>query len=154
MDEDLLAMLLVLGLFVSFPIAVVAFTTGCIAYSRTKAWDKERNLKAVNAEASTLLPDADSDDDYLDTDDEAEQTARKTEEENDKFLTFGQMYRKQFRKVWSGKNAQQIVKEREREERRKLAKAVAKEIDRRERRRARKAERQASFEAAPPSYKN
>jgi Skp family chaperone for outer membrane proteins len=154
MDEDLVAMLAVLGLFVSFPIAVVAFTTGCIAYSRTKAWDKERNLKAVNAEASTLLPDADSEDDFLDTDDEAEQTARKTEEENDRFLTFGQMYRKQFRKVWSGKNAQQIVKEREREERRKLAKAVAREMDRRERRRARKAEREAGFEAAPPSYKN
>ena len=154
MDEDLVAMIVVLGLFVTFPLAVVAFTTGCIAYSRTKAWDKERNLKVVNAEASTLLPDADSEDDFLDTEDEAEQTARKTEEEKDRFLTFNQMFRKQFRKVWCGKNGQQIIKERERQERRQLAKAVAKELDRRERRRARKAEREAGFEAAPPSYKN
>ena len=53
MDEDLLALIVVMGVFVTFPLGVVLFTTGCIAYSRTKKWDKERNLKSVNAEAWT-----------------------------------------------------------------------------------------------------
>ena len=153
MDEDLIAMIVVMGLFVAFPLGVVIFTTSCIAYSRTKKWDKERNLKSVNAEASDPLIDEDEDD-FLDTEDEAEYTAKKVEEENDKTLTFKQKFRKEYRAVWSGKGREQIIKEREREERKKLAKAVAKELERRERRRARKAERQAGFEAAPPSYKN
>lgn len=152
MDEDLIAMIVVVGLLVTFPLGVVLFTTACIAYSRTKNWDKERNLKSVNAESSDPL--IDDEDDFLDTDDEEEYAAKKAEEENDKNLTFKQKYCKEFRAVWSGKGREQIVKEREREERRKLAKAVAKELERRERRRARKAERQAGFEAAPPSYKN
>lgn len=152
MDEDLLALIVVMGVFVTFPLGVVLFTTGCIAYSRTKKWDKERNLKAVNAESSEAL--IDDEDDFLDSDDEEEYTAKKAEEENDKILTFKQKFRKEFRAVWSGKGREQIIKEREREERKKLAKAVAKELERRERRRARKAERQAGFEAAPPSYKN
>ena len=152
MDEDLIAMIVVMGLFVTFPLGVVLFTTACIAYSRTKTWDKERNLKSVNAESSDPL--IDDEDDFLDTDDEEEYATKKAEEENDKTLTFKQKFRKEFRAVWSGKGREQIVKEREREERKKLAKAVAKELERRERRRARKAERQAGFEAAPPSYKN
>jgi hypothetical protein len=152
MDEDLLALIVVMGVFVTFPLGVVLFTTGCIAYSRTKKWDKERNLKAVNAESSDPL--IDGEDDFLDTDDEEEYAAKKAEEENDKTLTFKQKFRKEFRAVWSGKGREQIIKEREREERKKLAKAVAKELERLERRRARKAERQAGFEAAPPSYKN
>lgn len=154
MDEDLIAMIVVMGIFVAFPIGVVLFTTGCIAYSRTKKWDKERNLASVNAEASSPLIDEDEEEGFLDTDDEAEYTAKKADEENDKTLTFKQKFRKEFRAVWSGKGREQIIKEREREERRKLAKAVAKELERRERRRARKTERQAGFEAAPPSYKN
>ena len=153
MDEDLLALIVVMGGFVTFPLGVVLFTTGCIAYSRTKKWDKERNLKSVNAESSDPLIDGDEED-FLDTDDEEEYAAKKAEEESDKTLTFKQKFRKEFRAVWSGKGREQIVKEREREERKKLAKAVAKELERRERRRARKAERQAGFEAAPPSYKN
>lgn len=154
MDEDLLALIVVMGVFVTFPLGVVLFTTGCIAYARTKKWDKERNLKAVNAESSDRLIDGEDEDDFLDTDDEEEFAAKKAEEENDKILTFKQKFRKEFRAVWSGKGREQIIKEKEREERRKLAKAVAKELERRERRRARKAERQAGFEAAPPSYKN
>ncbi|KAF3001462.1 hypothetical protein E8E13_008339 [Curvularia kusanoi] len=152
MDEDLLALLAVMGIFVTFPLSVVLFTTACVAYSRTKKWDKERNLAAVNAESSSPL--IDEEDDFLDTDDEEEYAAKKAEEENDKTLTFKQKFRKEFKAVWSGKGREQIVKEKEREERRKLAKAVAKELERRERRRARKAEREAGFEAAPPSYKN
>lgn len=152
MDEDLVFFICFMFVFVSIPFGVILLTTSCVAYSRTKKWDKERNLKIVNAESSDPLMD--EEDELLDTDDEEEYAAKKAEEENDKNLTFKQKFRKEFRAVWSGKGREQIIKDKERDERRKLAKAVAKELDRRERRRARKAERQAGFEAAPPSYKN
>ncbi|KAF2133057.1 hypothetical protein P153DRAFT_283733 [Dothidotthia symphoricarpi CBS 119687] len=150
MDEDLLAFGAVMVFFLSMPLIAVLSVTSCIAYSRTKAWDKTRNQQAVALESEPLVDD--DDDSAYDTEDEEEQTKRKAEDEADRFLTFGQMYRKNFRKVWSGKNRVDIVKEREREERKKLAKAVAREMDRRERRRARKAE-QAQVESLPP-YKN
>jgi len=156
MDEDIIAMCVVMTMLLAFPLSVVLFTTGCIAYARTKKWDKERTLKTANleSETNTLLDDDSDDDDFLDTDDEDDHNARKAEEEQDRFLTFNQMWRKEFKKVWSGKNAKQLIKEREREERRKLAKAVAQELDRRERRRAKKAAREAGEGEALPPYKN
>jgi len=153
MDEDLVAFCIFFVLLVGFPLAVVLTTFSCIAYARTKKWDKERSqrVNALESEANTLL---DSDDDFLDTDDENEYNERKAEEEQDRLLTFGQMWRKEFRKVWNGKGVQQLAKEREREERRKLAKAVATELDRRERRRARRAAKEAEErETLPPYYK-
>ncbi|KAF2864720.1 hypothetical protein BDV95DRAFT_508703 [Massariosphaeria phaeospora] len=154
MDEDLVAMCAVMGVLLTFPLFVVLIITASIAYARTKKWDKERTLKAANVESETnTLLDADEDD-FLDTDDEAECNERKAEEAKDKFLTFSQMWRKEFRKVWSGKGTQQLIKERERDERRKLAKAVARELDRRERRQARKAAiAVGKGEALPPYYK-
>ncbi|KAF2680808.1 hypothetical protein K458DRAFT_421141 [Lentithecium fluviatile CBS 122367] len=144
-----------MGLLLMFPLSIVLLTTSCIAYARTKKWDKERTLKTANVESETnTLLDTDEDD-FLDTDDEAEHNERKAEEERDKSLTFNQMWRKEFRSVWNGKGAKQIAREREREERRKLAKAVARELDRRERRKARKAAREAGEgDALPPYYKN
>jgi hypothetical protein len=155
MDEDIIAMCVVLTVLLAFPLSVVLFTTGCIAYARTKKWDKERTLKTANLESETnTLLDSDEDD-FLDTDDEADHNARKTEEAQDRLLTFNQMWRKEFGKVWNGKGAKQLIKEREREERRKLAKAVAQELERRERRRARKAAREAGEgDALPPYRKN
>jgi hypothetical protein len=151
MDEDIIAMCVVMGLLLTFPLSVVLFTTGCIAYSRTKKWDKERTLGAahVESEGDNLLEE---DDDFLDTDDEAEHNERKTEEVQDMLLTFNQKWRKEFAKVWNGKGAKQLIKEREREERRKLAKAIARELDRRERRKARKAA--GAGDALPPYCKN
>jgi hypothetical protein len=150
MDEDIIAMCVVMTLLLTFPLSVVLFTTGCIAYARTKKWDKERTLRAANLESETnTLLDTDEDD-FLDTDDETEHNERKAEEAQDRLLTFNQMWRKEFRKVWNGKGAKQLVKEREREERRKLAKAVARELDRRERRRAKKA----GSDTLPPYRKN
>ncbi|KAI4918172.1 hypothetical protein J4E90_002553 [Alternaria incomplexa] len=143
MDEDLIAFGIVMLLFLSFPFLTVLSITGCVAYSRTKTWDKARNQRAVslessNGETNRLVSDeADEESDFYDTDDEEEHTKAKAEEEADKYLTFNQKFRKEFKKVWSGKG--DILKQKEREERRKLAKAVAREMDRRERRKARAA---------------
>lgn len=151
MDEDDVFAILFLLTIVTLPLTLVLATTSLIAYSRTKKW-AAANKKSVRlptdpeASSAALLSsddvEDDEDDDYLDTEDEAEQTAAKAEAEADKSKTFGQMWRKEFRKVWSGKGAKGIAKEREREERRKLAKAVARELDRRERRRERRAIRE------------
>jgi hypothetical protein len=145
MDEDLVAFGIVMMLFLSFPFLTVLSITGCVAYSRTKTWDKARNQRAVglessNGETNRLVSDeADEESDFYDTDDEEEHKKNKTEEEADKYLTFNQKFRKEFKKVWSGKGKGDVIKQKEREERRKLAKAVAREMDRRERRKARAA---------------
>lgn len=160
MDEDnedilaIFALIAVLILFISIPLTIALSITSCIAYSRTKAWDKERNLKLANLESSDPLvdPSSNDSDSDLDTDDEDELKARKAiklEEAADGHLTFNQKWRKEFKKVWSGKGAQETVRQKEREERKKMAKAIAKELDRRERRRARAAERKGLGDELP-----
>ncbi|KAJ4289547.1 hypothetical protein N0V90_010876 [Kalmusia sp. IMI 367209] len=153
MDEDLIALCVMVALLVFFPFSVVVLILGLVSYSRTKAWDKARAKKVANLESSTLLSD-DDDSDFYDTDEEADRTERKAEEQRDAFLTFGQKWRKEFVKCWKGKGAAQLLKEREREERKKLAKAVARELERRERRKARKAEREIKENEGLPPYKN
>lgn len=154
MDEDLIAFGCVMLLFLSFPFITVLSITSCVAYGRTKAWDKARNQRAVCLESETnrLVEDEDESD-FYDTDDENEHNERKAEEDADKFLTFGQKFRKEFRKVWTGKGKVDILKQREREERRKLAKAVAREMNRVERRRARAAAKATESEDLPPYKK-
>jgi hypothetical protein len=141
MDEDLIAFGIFMLLFLSFPFLTVLGITGCVAYSRTKTWDKARNVRAVSLESETnpLVESNDDESDFYDTDDEEEHNTRRAEEEADKNITFNQKFRKEFKKVWSGKGKTDIVKQREREERRKLAKAVAREMQRVERRKARAA---------------
>lgn len=154
MDEDLIAFGCIMLLFLSFPFLLVLSITGCIAYSRTKAWDKSRNQGAITLEATRLVDSPEDDeDDFCDTDDENEHHARKAEEEADKSLTFRQKFRKEFKKCWNGKGREEVVKTKEREERRKLAKAVAREMDRRERRRARQGVA-GQAEELPPYIKN
>ncbi|KAL6706846.1 hypothetical protein ACN47E_004989 [Coniothyrium glycines] len=154
MDEDLIAFGIVMVLFLSFPFLIVLGITGCVAYGRTKAWDKARNQRAVSLEGETnRLVEEDDESDFYDTEDEEEHNQRKAEEEADKFLTFRQKYRKEFRKVWSGKGKGDVLKQREREERRKLAKAVAREMARIERRKARKAAQVGQTEDLPPYKK-
>ena len=133
MDEDLIAFGIVMLLFLSFPFLTVLSITGCVAYSRTKAWDKARNQRAVSLESSETNPLV------TEADDEEEHNQRQADEEADKHLTFGQKFRKEFKSVWMGKGKTDVLKQKEREERRKLAKAVARELDRRERRKARAA---------------
>lgn len=149
MDDDLIAFCLFLVLFLSWPISVGLIITSCVAYARTKKWDKERNLKTANLETNRLVEDDESD--FFDTDDEEDYNARKAEELAESHMTFGQKWRKEFKKTFSGKGAEQIRKEKEREERKKLAKAVAKELERRERRQARREARKAGGEM-PPAY--
>lgn len=152
MDEDLIAFGIVMVLFLSFPVLVVLSITGCVAYGRTKAWDKSRNQATVGLEGTPLVNSAEEESDFYDTDDETEHNKRKAEDEADRFLTFNQKFRKEYRKVWSGKGREDVVKQKEREERRKLAKAVARELDRRERRRARQVA-QGEPEDLPPYMK-
>jgi hypothetical protein len=141
-------------LFLSFPFLIVLSITGCVAYGRTKAWDKSRNHRFVSLESETnRLVESDEDSDFYDTDDETEHNERKAEEEADKFLTFNQKFRKEFKKVWTGKGNKDVTKQKEREERRKLAKAVAREMSRIERRRARQAVKGAESEDLPPYKK-
>ncbi|KAF1942662.1 hypothetical protein EJ02DRAFT_453986 [Clathrospora elynae] len=151
MDEDLIAAGIVMLLFLSFPFITVLCITGCVAYSRTKAWDKTRNQRAVSLEAETnRLVESDAESDFYDTDDETEHKERKAEEESDRFSTFNQKFRKEFRKVWTGKGKIDVMKQKEREERRKLAKAVAREMVRLERSKARQARK---AEDLPPYEK-
>jgi hypothetical protein len=154
MDEDLIAFGIVMVLFLMMPFGLVMGITGCVAYSRTKAWDKSRNQGAITLESTRLVENAEDDEsDFVDTDDEDDHNKRKAEEEADKTLTFNQKFRKEFKKCWNGKGREDIVKTKEREERRKLAKAVARALDRRERRRARQAA-QGQAEELPPYIKN
>jgi hypothetical protein len=152
--QDLVMFACVMLLFLSMPIIIVLSITGCVAYSRTKAWDKTRNQGALSLE-STRLVDAstDGESDFADTDDEDEHNKRIAEVESDKSLTFNQKFRKEFKKCWTGKGREEVMKIKEREERRKLAKAVAREMDRRERRRARQAVK-GQTEELPPYIKN
>jgi hypothetical protein len=154
MDEDLIAFGIVMVVFLSMPFLCVMSITGCIAYSRTKTWDKARNQGAITLESTRLVENPDDDEsDFVDTDDEDDHNKRKAEEEADKTLTFNQKFRKEFKKCWNGKGREDIIKTKEREERRKLAKAVARALDRRERRRARQTALGQS-EQLPPYIKN
>jgi hypothetical protein len=154
MDEDLIAFAIVMVLFLMMPFGLVMGITGCVAYSRTKAWDKSRNQGAITLESTRLVENPEDDEsDFVDTDDEDDHNKRKAEEEADKTLTFNQKFRKEFKKCWNGKGREDMVKTKEREERRKLAKAVARALDRRERRRARQAA-QGQAEELPPYIKN
>jgi hypothetical protein len=155
MDEDLIAFAIVMVLFLSFPFFIVMSITGCVAYSRTKAWDKSRNQGAITLESTRLVENRDDDEsDFVDTDDEDDYNKRKAEEEADKTLTFNQKFRKEFKKCWNGKGREDIMKNKEREDRRKLAKAVARALDRRERKRARQAAQGQAAEELPPYIKN
>jgi hypothetical protein len=150
MDEDLIAFGIVMVVLLSMPFALLMSIMSCVAYSRTKAWDKKRNQGSLALESEPLVDD---ESDFLDTDDEEEHNKRKADAEADKTLTFKQKFWKEFRSAWNGKGREEIMKNKEREERRKLAKAVAREMDRRERRRARAAA-QGQSEDLPPYKKN
>lgn len=145
MDEDLIAGLAFIFLFLCFPLIFILSITACIAGSRTRAWKKEQavrlqKLSSPENEALVLEEEQEDDleDDFLDTEDEEDYKTKKAEEEADRHLTPRQKFRKEFKKVWGGKGAKNELREREREERRKVAKAVAREIERLERRRARR----------------
>ena len=158
MDEDLIAVggiFLIFLIFLAFPFLTILAITGGVAYSRTKAWDKARKQASIKLESESaehLVADSD-DSDFYDTEDEEEHNKRKAEKEADAFLTFRQKFRKEFRKVWSGKGREQMVKEKERKERRKLAKAVARELVKIERRKARKAQMSGQRQELPPYKK-
>lgn len=143
MDEDLAVGLLFIVLFLTFPFLLVLSILSCIAYSRTRAWKKEQ-IRLQSADNEPLVT-PEEEEDFLDTDDEEDHKKQKAEELADRNLTTRQKFRKEFGKAWRG-NGMNTLKQREREERRKLAKAVAREIERRDRRRERES-RQAGSSA-------
>ncbi|KAF2787713.1 hypothetical protein K505DRAFT_329477 [Melanomma pulvis-pyrius CBS 109.77] len=152
MDDTLILAICTIPLYLLFPCLAVFLIIAIPAYTRTKKWDKARKQNATELEANTLIsPDDESD--SLDTDDETEDNERKTEEENDKYLTFRQKWLKEMKKGWKGEVAKQAQNDEEREERRKLARAVARELDRRERRRAMRSESEAQDAEALPPYR-
>lgn len=137
MDEDLIVGLLFIILFLTFPFLLVLSILSCIAYSRTRTWQKEQaRLHQPGAEPLVEDPE-EEEDDFLDTEDEEDYKSRKAEEAADRNLTTRQKFRKEFGKAWRGNGVKDVAKQREREERRKIAKAVAREIERLERRRGR-----------------
>jgi hypothetical protein len=155
MDEDLIAFGIVMVLFLSVPVMITCSITGCVAYGRTKAWDRARNQGAITLESTRLVENSDDDEsDFVDTDDEDDYNKRKAEEEAEKSLTFKQKFWKEFKKCWNGKVGSELVKTKEREDRKKLAIAIAKVLDRRERRRARKAAAKGQADELPPYVKN
>lgn len=160
-SEDIVVLACFVVLFLC-PFFIPLAITACIAGSKTRKWKKE---KARRNQAITAGTDVETDplveerneDEWYDSEDEADFKAQKAEQEADWNLTPRQKFKKEFKKCWSGKAAKTLAKEKEREERRKLAKAVAKELDRRERRRGQNAG--ASHDNAPaddtlPSYNN
>ncbi|KAK5941283.1 hypothetical protein PMZ80_006561 [Knufia obscura] len=155
MDEDIILPILFLCFFILFPFGVVFSVTACIAASRTRVWKKKQASQA-NIEAEPLAPTEEEEDDFLDTEDEADYHKQKVEERADMLLTPRQKFRKELKKAWSG-NQKDAQKQREREERRKLAKAVAREVERRERRRNRQENHAAGSSNETeglPSYNN
>lgn len=147
MDEDYVALILFISLFLTFPFVLITGILSCIACSRTRAWKKEQrkrrfqNLSQSPDNESLVESEEEEEDDFLDTEDEEDQKKAKAEELADRNLTTRQKFRKEFGRAWKG-NVQDLQKQKEREERRKLAKAVAREIERQERR-ARRQERRA-----------
>jgi len=153
MDDDTIMLISVgcaVGIVLALPFTLIASIHGCIAYSRTRKWQKQRSaLQSVSMDGTEepLVGAEGSDDDFEDTEDEAERATRDEEERKDRTLTFGQKFRSEYKKCWSGKTAQALQKEKERKDRRELAKEVAKELERRERRRAKRSARGLNSEA-------
>ncbi|KAF2749108.1 hypothetical protein M011DRAFT_325948 [Sporormia fimetaria CBS 119925] len=109
MDEDLLALGLMLSIFILWPISMVLLIIGIASYTRTKSWDKARKTAATEkAESNPLVDPEDSDKDFYDTDDEEDIEAQRKEEEVDGHLTFNQKWRKEFCRGWKGKRISEI----------------------------------------------
>ena len=154
MDEDIIPFFVIFFMLLGLPFILVLSISACIACSRTKEWKKKRASQTNNIEAEPL--NAEEEEDFLDTEDEADYYAQKAEEEADMHLTTRQKFRKECFRAWKG-NGKDMLKQREREERRKLAKAVAREVERRERKRAREQNQAGSSSNEPeglPSYNN
>jgi len=146
--EDVITIFVFLS-FLSLPVIIILSVTGCIAYSNTRTWQKEKSKRLLDAESLDPLVSkqtTETDDleqqDLLDSEDEAEYREKQEEEaekEADWKLTPRQKFKKEFKKCWSGKA--NVEKEREktaREERRKVAKEVVREMMRLERKMGRK----------------
>jgi hypothetical protein len=164
MDDDLEAVLFMIGLFafaILVPFGIVISCAACAAWGRTKQWRKEKarlnDPDQLAVERDRLVAAEDEDElDPEDSDDEVEIKA-KEEEERDWQLTTRQKFRKEFVKMWKGKSMQERKKADERAERKKLAQAVAKELSRIERRNQRKANAGAASSSEGdglPTYNN
>lgn len=145
MEEEVSVILVLLGFlfaFLAIPFLLICSIQTCVAYSRTRKWQKAK----AKAQADSPLPesanlvastDADSESE-LDPEDSGDEAVlqQREEERNDLTLTFRQKFRKEFGRAMKGdqKLVEREKKLNERKERRRLAKEVAREMVRMERR--------------------
>jgi hypothetical protein len=137
-----LFLLALVFLCIGVPLLLVFSIISCVAYSKTKAWKKEKAKRAArvdgDVEMDPLVSEDEEEDEPLDSEDEAEITARKAEETQDWDLTTYQKWKKEIKKQWSGAAQRELTKKKEREDRTKIAKEVAREMLRAQRRQERK----------------
>jgi hypothetical protein len=144
MNDVLFAALFLLALAflcVGVPLFLIFSVISCVAYSKTKAWKKEKAKRAAQVEGDVEmdpLVSEDEEEEPLDSEDDAEITARKEEQNQDWNLTAYQKWKKEMKKQWSGAAQRELTKKKEREDRAKIAKEVAREMLRAQRRQERK----------------
>lgn len=158
----LLFLLAVITFFILFPLFFAGTITSCLAWSRTRAWRKEKSKHFAKMDADVemdgLIPEEEeSEEEPIDSEDEAEINARKEAQKMDWELTTYQKFRKELKKVWSGDDGREAAAKKEREERAKIAREVAREMLRVQRKRDRKAKKtqgkaQEAMENSLPTY--
>ncbi|KAJ9656695.1 hypothetical protein H2198_004814 [Neophaeococcomyces mojaviensis] len=162
--EDIIA-LFVFSSILCMPFILVLSITGCIAYSNTRTWQKEKARRLHDAESrDPLVSKSQSSfeeiEDFLDSEDEAEYREKQEEEAEEEAewkLTTKQKFNKEFKKCWTGKaKAEKEREKKEKEERRKIAKEVVREMMRLEKKRSKKLQLGVAGsveDAVLPSYK-
>lgn len=167
MDEDIVLGLFVLGFFL-FVLTTPLWVTACIAAAATRSWSKEKarrargGLGSIEADRLVEEGDDDTDEDFLDSEDEEYYNAKREQKreeregkEADWLLTPGAKFRKEWKKCWKVGNKANLDKERElreQDERRKIAREAVREYLRLQRRKARKALSKSETSSELPSY--
>lgn len=135
----------VFGAFMVFagfilPLLLVFSIMACVAYSKTKAWRKEKSKHVAttgDVEMDPLVSE-DEEEEALDSEEEAEITARKEAERHDWALTTYQKWKKELKNQWTGAAQRELAAKKEREDRAKIAKQVAREMLRAQRKQEKK----------------
>lgn len=139
----LLFLLGILTFFVLFPFILIGTVVSCIAWSRTRAWkkDKAKHFAKLDTdvELDGLIPEEqESEDEPIDSEDEREINERKEAHKQDWELTTYNKFKKEMKRSWRGEDNKDAAAKKEREERAKIAREVAREMLRAERKRERK----------------
>ena len=149
MDDVIIFLLFLLGvmaMFVGLPFSIIFAILSCSAWGRTRTWRKEKaqhfSKDDVDVEMDGLIaPEEDSEEEPIDSEDEAEINARKEARKTDWELTTHQKFMKELKKGWNGEYQKEAAAKIEREQRARVAKDVAREMIRAQRKRERKAKK-------------